>query len=162
MRIALLALAVLSGCQPGSSIDAGGFYSLPESKQQQQLRTFDVEDQLDIVLYGMERLHPPPIYLYSCFAANGEAGVTAIRRRLAQRRLNDPAVVDVGAILEYANGAGTYPVWKDTQLVRALSERVEQMPSSDWKTMAGEKLESISSAPKQRLRLDPNCSGAPR
>ena len=135
-----LALCLSARTQAGSG-DSKVFWSLPVREREKVIRTYKLDEQLDLYLQGM-RSEPPDMGLADVVAANGREIIPQVLQRL-EREHSD---FDRVSLIYLLSRAGTcYEVRKDEAWLTAVRNAVASMETLAGKDEGEESLKNIES-----------------
>ena len=120
------------------------YFDQPSSHWLRNLRNHSVDDQVDIVFYGNQFIHPPMKILSECFAFNGAQGVAVLSDRL-ERGVSDSDTRDIARMLRAMQRMGTYDVGHDSVLMQRLKDRIDRMNDGWFKDLSVEMCGDIRS-----------------
>jgi hypothetical protein len=135
-----LALCLSAQTQAGSA-DSKVFWALPVSERPKAIRTYNLDEQLDLYLQVM-RSEPPDYGLADAVAGNGREIIALALQRL-EREHSD---LDRVSLIYLLSRAGTcYEVRKDTASLTAVRNAVASMKTPAGKEEGEESLKDIES-----------------
>ena len=135
-----LALCFCTQTRAGSG-NGKVFWSLPVRERLKVIRTYKLEEQLNLYLQGMRR-EPPDSGLADVVAGNGREIIPLALQRL-DREYTD---LDRSSLLYLLSQAGTcYEVRKDATSLTAIKNAVASMKTPAGKDEAEESLKKIES-----------------
>ncbi|HXM19606.1 MAG TPA: hypothetical protein VN934_12490 [Candidatus Tumulicola sp.] len=114
-------------------IDA--FFQQPSKIQMLTFKSYSLDDQYAIFLYGNQVLEPPAIQLATAFGAEGQQVVPYLSAHL-ERTSRDLTVRDLVFVFREMDRQRAYNVGKDTTLMNLLREAVSKMKDPVWKRIA--------------------------
>lgn len=132
LRMVALAFVLTAGCSwfnpdyYSANESTRDFFRLPTAEQRERFRALDLEHQYELLVFGIDAIHPPAAYLATEFAEQGEVIVPLLKKKLASEQ-RELAVRDIAWVLSEMDGLKIYRVSQDAELMRLLGGRANAM-----------------------------------
>jgi hypothetical protein len=148
-RMAIIVMLLLvCGCRPNADVKESelirDFFQLSSREQEKKFKTYSLEEQYDLYIWGNQVRHPPKIHMGVLFAENGPIIVPFLVKKL-KNTISELTIRDIIWVFDVLAKKRLYDFSKDPMLMRLLEKRAKSMKGIWKETVLG----NISSIRKE-------------